>query len=468
MLVAGGQAIGPGAVFSGNGESLDDLDPAMFSLVQSLFVDQSIDRADMIQILESAAIGGAVTSTSLSALETLTMPQNEARLNMPDYVEVLAGDVVNGNPANANYQGQPLGNLADQTSQQAMATALEDLVGKWFCGTDLPAIPSGLSYSAVAGSLFGDNANPALDVPSSADMEQGSVGDCYLIAALGAIADSSPQTIEDMIIPNGVENGTASYTVRFYSQDNSTGAYVADYVTVSALLPGNSNGTPVYEGAGADGSWWMPLVEKAYAQWNETGREGRDGQNAYASLGGGFMEYVDAQVLGAAATTYCPAGDPAAEQALIDALENGQAVTAAIFDMGDPTRFNQLGLVSGHGYEVVGYDADPVSLTFDTFQLKNPWGCDDPAPLTWDDLCAYCATLAVADVSSSVGPNSQAAGMSGEEIHAAALEAVVGRQYVPVAAWVADLANSANFPATDNTQDAGIRALELVLAESGR
>ena len=31
---------------------------------------------------------------------------------MPSYVQVLAGDVVNGNAANATYQGKPLGNLA--------------------------------------------------------------------------------------------------------------------------------------------------------------------------------------------------------------------------------------------------------------------------------------------------------------------------------------------------------------------
>ena len=57
---------------------------------------------------------------------------------MPDYVAVLASDVVQGNPANANYQGQPLGNLADQGSDQLRATALEDLVDKWFDG-DRPA-----------------------------------------------------------------------------------------------------------------------------------------------------------------------------------------------------------------------------------------------------------------------------------------------------------------------------------------
>ncbi len=138
-MIAGGRAIGPGALFSANGTSLFDLDPAMFDLVQSLFVDQAIDRADMIQILQSAAVDGAVTPDALSALETLTTPQNEAQLNVPDYVAVLASDVVNGNPANANYQGQPLGNLADQGGDQLRATALDDLVDKWFYGTDLPA-----------------------------------------------------------------------------------------------------------------------------------------------------------------------------------------------------------------------------------------------------------------------------------------------------------------------------------------
>ena len=158
--VVDGQAIGPGAVFASDGESLYQIDPAMFNLVQSLFVDQSINRTDMIQILESAVVDGAVSPAALEALETLTTPQNEARLNMPDYVAVLANDVVEGNPANADYQGQPLGNLAGQESEQAMATALDDLVGKWFYGTDLPAIPAPLTYSAVAGSLFGDAPSP--------------------------------------------------------------------------------------------------------------------------------------------------------------------------------------------------------------------------------------------------------------------------------------------------------------------
>ena len=65
----------------------------------------------------------------------------------------------------------------------------------------------------------------------------------------------------------------------------------------------------------------MPLVEKAYAQWNETGREGRDGQNAYASLNGRLdAERRCAGPWAPTATTYYPAGDPTAEQAVIAAI----------------------------------------------------------------------------------------------------------------------------------------------------
>jgi hypothetical protein len=84
---------------------------------------------------------------------------------------------VNGNAANANYQGQPLGNLAQQTSPAAMAPTLTLLVDKWFYGTDLPAIDPAFvslsaSYSAVTGPLFGENANQSAEIPSSQDMRQ--------------------------------------------------------------------------------------------------------------------------------------------------------------------------------------------------------------------------------------------------------------------------------------------------------
>ena len=85
----------------------------MATLTDTLFArDGEINRDDMIQILEYVATenGGVLDAMDFSDLQTIL---NDASvLNMPNYVEVLAGDVVNGNMANANYQGQTLGNLA--------------------------------------------------------------------------------------------------------------------------------------------------------------------------------------------------------------------------------------------------------------------------------------------------------------------------------------------------------------------
>ena len=129
---------------------------------------------------------------------------------MPGYVQVLAGDVVNGNAANATYLGQPLGNLAVGSS----AAQLNDLINKWFLGTDLPALcDSSLVYTSAAGSLFPHT-------PSHADEYQGELGDCYFISALGTLADSNPAAVENMFI----NNGDGTYTVRFY-----TGTYGAIY-----------------------------------------------------------------------------------------------------------------------------------------------------------------------------------------------------------------------------------------------
>ena len=57
-------------------------------------------------------------------------------------------------------------------ADQLRATALGDLVDKWFYGTDLPAAVVGTTYTDIAGSLFGDNADQALNVPSSSDMRK--------------------------------------------------------------------------------------------------------------------------------------------------------------------------------------------------------------------------------------------------------------------------------------------------------
>ncbi len=311
-----------------------------------------------------------------------TLVANASYYDMPDYVRVLATDVVNGNTANATYLGASLGNLAAGSS----AAKLGDLIGKWFLGTDLPTLTSsGYAYMQASGSLFPQT-------PSHNDEFQGELGDCYFISSLGMIADSNPQAIENMF----VNNGDGTYTVRFYT---STG--VADYVTVNSQLVVYAGSTTLayadyYENAtSASLSLWIPLAEKAYAEWNQTGNEGRDGTNTYNSIQGGWMDVVCQQVLGYAASDYNLTAST--QQTMINALAAHEAVTIGTDSGNNAADTLAYGLYGDHAYGVIGYNASTG-----TFTLYNPWGMDQPQQLTWTELEATTDGFVVASTSGSV------------------------------------------------------------------
>ena len=86
-----------------------------------------------------------------------------------------------------------------------------------------------VTYKAVNEPLFTANNDTA---PSTSNINQGYLGDCYFLSAIGEIALQDPTTIENMIS----ENANGTYSVEF--QINGK----ADYVTVNNQLPEMSNG----------------------------------------------------------------------------------------------------------------------------------------------------------------------------------------------------------------------------------
>jgi hypothetical protein len=348
------------------GASSSIADAALRNLVSSLYADSSITRAEMIQILRSVGADGTVSQTELTDLRAIIGAGSQ--FSMPSYVRELARDVVNANPANLRFKGQVAGNLAAGSS----STLLNNLVDKWFLGADEPVISgSGLTYQISTGNLFNGN-------PSRADAKQGYLGDCYLIAAVTAIADRNADAIRNVFI----DNGDGTFTVRFFAGS-------ADYVTVNRRLPAYSNGTLAYSGVGqavarTTTTLWVALLEKAYAQWNETGNSGRNGTNTYSAIEGGWMSNVNAQVLGYNSSNYSFSNTP--KQTLISALQSGRAVT-----LGTTARPSN-GFVGSHAYIITGYDAST-----DRFTTFNSWGNTHPAAATWDQLRANCTMFVVTD-----------------------------------------------------------------------
>jgi hypothetical protein len=362
-----------------NGLGLQD--PALAALVSKLDAGGSISRVDMISILTSVGAGGSVSATDLADLKTILA--DAATLNMADYVRVLAGDVVDGNQANATYQGQTLGNLhAGSTAAQ-----LDDLIDKWFLGTDLPDPHDGetgamtLTYQNAPGALFSGT-------PSHNNEYQGDLGDCYFISALGSIADSNPAAIENMI----VDNGDGTFTVRFYTSSGT-----ADYVTVNRMLP-TYYGSLIYADMGQSpataGPLWIPLLEKAYVEWAQTGNCGYGSTYNYGAIEGGDPAVVAAQVLGHSVNEYGVGSST--QQAMISGVNNHQAVAIGTMPSSNSNDTLPGGLYGSHAYAVIGYNASTQQFT-----LYNPWGCDQPNLLTWAQIEQTCVDFMVADTSGS-------------------------------------------------------------------
>jgi hypothetical protein len=331
-------------------------DAGLRSVVRSDFArDGAITGADMLDVFVAAEGEGVVSASEVTTLEEVLA--NPATLQIPAYVQYLTGKVVNGDPANAttHQAGGEAGNLFAGCDARRLGT----LVGKWFLGSDLPALtnlhgenPVGYANFPIAGNPSGGGFTLFNGGPSYQDVYQGAVGDCTLMAATGETAFRT-SAIATMFIANG--DGT--YTLRFF--DNGTPVYV----TVNTELPVNSSGQLVYAQA-AGNVIWVPLLEKGYAQLNESGWLGtlQPGSNSYWALDNGDAKTAAwaLAALSGRAGWYYPSSINA-DQVLAE-YNAGQLVVLGTSNAGGPY------VVHNHAYAVVGTNSDG------TFILFNPWG----------------------------------------------------------------------------------------------
>jgi hypothetical protein len=263
--------------------------------------------------------------------------------------------VVNGDPANAHYQGQALGNLAAGSP----AWQLQDLVNKWFLGLDHPT--AGASYAGVSGSLFAPSG------PSYADVFQGALGDCTVMASLAGTA-ARTTLVSSMFLDNG------DWTMRFFQ-----GGAPA-YVTVDRQLPA---GGGLYDHP-SGGVLWAALAEKAYAQLNESGWLGTlaPGSDFYFALDNGNVSTI---VTALAAFSGRPAVAFSTSSAEVaTAMSQGKLV---VLGTGDST--GNPHIEHNHAYAVVGYSPG-ADLPFTAF---NPWGVYGDGGSIWGLFTANAAAL---------------------------------------------------------------------------
>jgi hypothetical protein len=327
----------------------DPIDLGLNRIYNYYYRDNELSRNEMIGILNNPRDNRSIDSIELKDLKEII-----AKSNMPDYVRYFANSIVNGSPANNFFNGKPLGNLFAGSSHLHMS----NLINKWFLGKDHPIINSwknNTTYQYVSGALF-------IDGPSLDDIDQGNLGDCYLINALGAVAHANPTAIDNMFI----YNGDNTWTIRFINHRNND----AHYVTVDRYLPVNKfNGQARFASFGGNftnpnNELWVSLAEKGYVQVSQIPgfrSTAKQTINDYKNIAGGFNSIAVHHIVGIR---------PAAlrlnnELSVIRNINNNKPMVMAI---------------GNHAYTISSYNYQTRK-----FHIHNPWG-HTHLELTWHEM----------------------------------------------------------------------------------
>jgi len=325
------------------------------------------------QTLLSASSQGGMTAGKFAALQAVASELNAMSgpsVTASAMVKQLFDNVVIGTNENAYYTGGGaksgvLGNLNAASSQ----TQVNNLIGKWFLGNDDPSLAGtqATGYAVQSGNLF------SAAGPQATDVNQGTLGDCYFLAALSDEASQNTNVIKNMITSDG--NGV--YTVDF----KQNGAN--DYVTVDDAMATLPKGYHVSDGSnlafddgGTSGSMWSEIVEKAYTEFRSdtdpSANSASAPQNSYTRISGGWDEGI-AAITGQSVNDYAASyyTSASAEKSLASTLQSDISGKDVVTMSTGNVNNAALGLIGDHMYAVLGVNAATGMATID-----NPWNAN--------------------------------------------------------------------------------------------
>jgi hypothetical protein len=204
---------------------------------------------------------------------------------------------------------------------------------------------------------------------SVADINQGQLGDCFLLSSIGEEALFHPSAITNMIHNNG--NGTETVTLYTDARGRlptfGSTSFKATAVTIINSFPADSVDSDAKQDvAGTQKEIWPQVLEKAVATLD-------GGYDAIAN--GGYPALAMEELTGHVANSMSAANLTLAM--LQSYVSAGDLITLDTSSRGTLP----YGLVSGHCYMFEKLNGSGASATV---TLGNPWGIDQPAaiPLT--------------------------------------------------------------------------------------
>ena len=203
--------------------------------------------------------------------------------------------------------------------------------------------------------LFGDGISPD-------DIRQGSLGNCWFLAAASAIAEEKGR-MEKVFVNEGNElNDKGVYSVKFYQLG------VPKTVTIDDYLPLYNDGSKLrtlFSNPGNDGSMWTAVLEKAFAKYHGN----------YKHIEGGEANVAVRTMTGAPFEIYEHRSDdinaPKLWEKLVAHDMNKDIITSSSNPGSDKTT-SASGLVQGHAFTLLGTHV--TSAGDKLVKIRNPHG----------------------------------------------------------------------------------------------
>jgi hypothetical protein len=223
-------------------------------------------------------------------------------------------------------------------------------------------------------SFWGDSGRFFNEAAEVSDPIQGGVPNCYLIAAMSAVASAQPHRIKHMTRATGPGQQDFVNTVRFFDEET----HAAHDVEVGDAIPLNhSNKLPLYARSSDSGECWPSILEKAYAKW-ESGHKGD--RPDIPSTANGSAARACAQLTGLTVFRVATKDTSADDLwSLVQANSKGSRtknpMVAATYPTGGAAPgkvvYADANLVAGHAYSVLGWHQRKTKRYV---ILRNPWG----------------------------------------------------------------------------------------------
>jgi hypothetical protein len=222
------------------------------------------------------------------------------------------------------------------------------------------------------------------------DPIQGAVGDCWLIAALAAVAWAQPYTIVHRTRQTGPGETDSVNAIEFYSKPTGRNAPTRTVEITDKTLVTSSSFLPLYCRCSDPGEIWPQAYEKAFAKWST---QNATDEPEITALSGGDPGAAMAQINNKTAYYYDTASRTP-DQLWGIVRENSLSYKTfnpmTAWTYGSGNQYNGSNIVANHAYTVLGWAYQNGK---EYIVLRNPWGYLEPTGLnTYQGLLTFFDT----------------------------------------------------------------------------